>query len=94
MVGVQSENDEIKLNAGPKYILKSNDVCFYMSITKEENSSLLIEASEKEQIPEEDLTLTGNFVKKFSFRRPSFSNRSNTNNQVDQTKSLLGFYLF
>lgn len=90
LVGIQPENDGIKLNAGPKYILKSTDICFYMSITKEENSSLLIEASEKQAIPDEDLTLTGNFTKKFSFRKSSFTSKQNQNNQAEQTKPLIG----
>ena len=36
------DNPSIKLNAGPDYIMKSNDICFYMSISKEENSSLMV----------------------------------------------------
>lgn len=31
----------IMLNPGPSYILKSADICFYMNITKEENSAFL-----------------------------------------------------
>lgn len=31
----------IMLNPGPSYILKSCDICFYMNITKEENSAFL-----------------------------------------------------
>lgn len=73
LVGVQPENDVIKLNAGPGYIMKANDICFYMSITKEENSSLQIAASAHQNIPDEDLTLTEQLTRKLSFRRSSFS---------------------
>ncbi len=63
----------IKLNAGPTYIMNESDICFYMSITKEENSSLLIAASANENIPDEDLTLTGQLTRRLSFRRTSFN---------------------
>jgi hypothetical protein len=69
LVGIQSENDVIKINPGSSYIMKPSDICFYMSITKEENSSLLIAASVQQNIPEEDLGLTSNLTRRFSFRR-------------------------
>ena len=31
----------IQLNPGPQHIMKDSDVCFYMSITKEENSACI-----------------------------------------------------
>jgi hypothetical protein len=65
LVGVQPENSMIKLNAGPTYIMKSNDICFYMSITKEENSSLMI--SNAQNLPDEDLSLAY-FKRRLSFR--------------------------
>jgi hypothetical protein len=74
LVGVQPENDLIKLNAGPNYTMSKSDVCFYMSVSKEENSSLLIAESANQQIPDEDLNLTGgSLTKKLSFRRSSFN---------------------
>ena len=73
MVGVQPENDVIKLNAGPNYTMKANDICLYMSITKEENSSLLIANTAHDTIPEEELKLTEQLSRKLSFRRASFS---------------------
>lgn len=33
--------DTILLNPGPRHIMKKTDICFYMSITKEENSSFV-----------------------------------------------------
>lgn len=34
--------DTILLNPGPRHIMKKDDTCYYMSITKEENSSFVI----------------------------------------------------
>ncbi|XP_043217025.1 potassium channel subfamily T member 2-like isoform X2 [Amphibalanus amphitrite] len=33
--------DTILLNPGPRHIMKNSDICFYMSITKEENSAFV-----------------------------------------------------
>ncbi|KAF8786962.1 Potassium channel subfamily T member 2 like protein [Argiope bruennichi] len=44
LVGVKTEMGgtwPILLNPGPNYILKASDICFYMNITKEENSAFL-----------------------------------------------------
>ncbi|XP_074602047.1 potassium channel subfamily T member 2-like isoform X2 [Brevipalpus obovatus] len=44
LIGVQTDMRgtwPIMLNPGPSYILKSSDICFYMNITKEENSAFL-----------------------------------------------------
>lgn len=40
--------DTILLNPGPRHIMKSSDTCYYMSITKEENSAFVI--SDKQEI--------------------------------------------
>jgi potassium channel subfamily T protein 1 len=66
LIGVQPENSTIKLNAGSSYIMKSGDICLYMSITKEENSSLMI--SNAPNFPEEELTLSS-LSRRISFRR-------------------------
>lgn len=34
--------DTILLNPGPRHIMKKTDMCFYMSITKEENSAFVV----------------------------------------------------
>lgn len=34
--------DTILLNPGPRHIMKRSDTCYYMSITKEENSSFTV----------------------------------------------------
>ncbi|KAM9238774.1 potassium channel subfamily T member 2 isoform 4-T4 [Leptosomus discolor] len=40
LIGVRKEdNKNILLNPGPRYIMSSTDVCFYINITKEENSA-------------------------------------------------------
>lgn len=51
LVGVQSDvagTWPIMLNPGPSYIMKSSDICFYMNITKEENSAFLPATSEED----------------------------------------------
>lgn len=42
--------DTILLNPGPRHIMKSSDTCFYMSITKEENSAFVV-ADKPPEIP-------------------------------------------
>ncbi|XP_077013413.1 potassium channel subfamily T member 2 isoform X4 [Tamandua tetradactyla] len=40
LIGVRREdNKNILLNPGPRYIMNTTDVCFYINITKEENSA-------------------------------------------------------
>ncbi|XP_022242998.1 potassium channel subfamily T member 1-like [Limulus polyphemus] len=48
LVGIQTDLSgtwPIMLNPGPSYVLKMSDICFYMSITKEENSAFLPSSS-------------------------------------------------
>jgi len=40
LTGVQREGSRIMLNPGPHYVLEETDTLFYISITKEEHSSL------------------------------------------------------
>ncbi len=44
LVGVQQEkhSSTIQLNPGPRHIMKATDMCFYMNITKEENSAFIL----------------------------------------------------
>lgn len=48
MVGVRPAElpefyeDTILLNPGPRHIMKKDDTCYYMSITKEENSAFVV----------------------------------------------------
>lgn len=44
LFGIQTDMQgtwPIMLNPGPSYVLKQSDVCFYMNIAKEENSTFL-----------------------------------------------------
>nr|XP_013189043.1 unnamed protein product [Amyelois transitella] len=41
--------DTILLNPGPRHIMKSSDTCYYMSITKEENSAFVVAERQTEQ---------------------------------------------
>ena len=43
LVGIKQDmpGSTIQLNPGPQHIMKDSDVCFYMSITKEENSACI-----------------------------------------------------
>lgn len=34
--------ETILLNPGPRHIMKKDDTCYYMSITKEENSAFVV----------------------------------------------------
>ncbi|KAL5011495.1 hypothetical protein ScPMuIL_010046 [Solemya velum] len=44
LVGVQQDipGSTIQLNPGPRHIMKKTDICFYMNITKEENSAFIL----------------------------------------------------
>ncbi|CAH1394501.1 unnamed protein product [Nezara viridula] len=46
----QFYEDTILLNPGPRHIMKRTDTCYYMSITKEENSAFVV--ANQEQIPQ------------------------------------------
>ncbi|XP_063373395.1 potassium channel subfamily T member 1 isoform X2 [Cydia amplana] len=43
--------ETILLNPGPRHIMKSSDTCYYMSITKEENSAFVISEKQIENKP-------------------------------------------
>lgn len=48
MIGVRREdNKNILLNPGPRYIMNGTDICFYINITKEENSAFKNEDQQK-----------------------------------------------
>ncbi|GFS09093.1 potassium channel subfamily T member 1-like Protein [Elysia marginata] len=44
LVGVQRDvvGSTIQLNPGPRHIMRKGDICFYMNITKEENSAFIL----------------------------------------------------
>ncbi|KAI8127272.1 Potassium channel subfamily T member 2 [Lucilia cuprina] len=41
--------DTILLNPGPRHIMKKDDTCYYMSITKEENSAFVVNQNQQNQ---------------------------------------------
>lgn len=43
--------ETILLNPGPRHIMKATDTCYYMSITKEENSAFVV-ANQQQTAPE------------------------------------------
>lgn len=44
LVGVRRDvsGSSIQLNPGPRHIMRKTDICFYMNITKEENSAFIL----------------------------------------------------
>uniref|UniRef100_A0A2K5CTR7 Potassium sodium-activated channel subfamily T member 1 n=1 Tax=Aotus nancymaae TaxID=37293 RepID=A0A2K5CTR7_AOTNA len=48
LIGLKREDDKsILLNPGPRHILAASDTCFYINITKEENSAFIFKQEEK-----------------------------------------------
>ncbi|XP_045230144.2 potassium channel subfamily T member 1 isoform X2 [Macaca fascicularis] len=48
LIGLKREdNKSILLNPGPRHILAASDTCFYINITKEENSAFIFKQEEK-----------------------------------------------
>lgn len=43
--------ETILLNPGPRHIMKKTDTCYYMSITKEENSAFVVNSNQQQQQP-------------------------------------------
>ncbi|XP_041049600.1 potassium channel subfamily T member 1 [Carcharodon carcharias] len=50
LIGAKREdNKSILLNPGPRYIMVNSDTCFYINITKEENSAFIFKEEEKQK---------------------------------------------
>uniref|UniRef100_A0A8C2MTF9 Potassium channel, subfamily T, member 1 n=1 Tax=Cricetulus griseus TaxID=10029 RepID=A0A8C2MTF9_CRIGR len=50
LIGLKREEDKsILLNPGPRHILAASDTCFYINITKEENSAFIFKQEEKQK---------------------------------------------
>lgn len=45
----REDNKSILLNPGPRHILAASDTCFYINITKEENSAFIFKQEEKQK---------------------------------------------
>uniref|UniRef100_A0A4W5K3N7 Calcium-activated potassium channel BK alpha subunit domain-containing protein n=1 Tax=Hucho hucho TaxID=62062 RepID=A0A4W5K3N7_9TELE len=49
LIGVKREdNKSILLNPGPRHIMAAPDTCYYINITKEENSAFIFKQEEKD----------------------------------------------
>ena len=46
-------DSRIQLNPGPNYIMKKNDICYYLSVTKEEFAQIDSSAFERKSTLEE-----------------------------------------
>ncbi|XP_021695813.1 potassium channel subfamily T member 2 isoform X13 [Aedes aegypti] len=72
--------DTILLNPGPRHIMKKDDTCYYMSITKEENSAFVVNQNQTQspdQPPKEVPSINNN-------------NNNNDNHQHHQHQENLG----
>lgn len=50
LIGLKrEENKNILLNPGPRHTLAASDTCFYINITKEENSAFIFKQEEKQR---------------------------------------------
>lgn len=48
LIGIkQEDNKSILLNPGPRHIMAATDTCYYINITKEENSAFIFNQEEK-----------------------------------------------
>lgn len=50
--------DTILLNPGPRHIMKKSDTCYYMSITKEENSAFVVNQQHSNNMTSEPVVVT------------------------------------
>lgn len=52
LIGIKSEdNKSILLNPGPRHIMAATDTCYYINITKEENSAFIFNQEERKGRP-------------------------------------------
>ncbi|XP_049307932.1 potassium channel subfamily T member 2 isoform X15 [Bactrocera dorsalis] len=51
--------DTILLNPGPRHIMKKDDTCYYMSITKEENSAFVVNQNQNQNLDTQATTKDG-----------------------------------
>uniref|UniRef100_A0A667I713 Potassium sodium-activated channel subfamily T member 1 n=1 Tax=Lynx canadensis TaxID=61383 RepID=A0A667I713_LYNCA len=49
LIGLKREDKNILLNPGPRHTLAASDTCFYINITKEENSAFIFKQEEKQK---------------------------------------------
>lgn len=58
--------DTILLNPGPRHIMKKTDICYYMSITKEENSAFIVASNQANGMTAEPPKTEGNGQSKYA----------------------------
>lgn len=52
LIGIKREdNKSILLNPGPRHIMAAADTCYYINITKEENSAFIFNQEERKGRP-------------------------------------------
>lgn len=52
LIGMKREDDKsILLNPGPRHIMAATDTCYYINITKEENSAFIFNQEERKGRP-------------------------------------------
>ncbi|XP_055627172.1 potassium channel subfamily T member 2 isoform X18 [Toxorhynchites rutilus septentrionalis] len=54
--------DTILLNPGPRHIMKKDDTCYYMSITKEENSAFVVNQNQNQSPDQPPKEVTSNII--------------------------------
>ncbi|XP_061655676.1 potassium channel subfamily T member 2 isoform X2 [Phyllopteryx taeniolatus] len=47
LIGIRKEDKSILLNPGPRHIMEATDTCYYINITKEENSAFIFNGEEQ-----------------------------------------------
>ncbi|XP_069705257.1 potassium channel subfamily T member 2 isoform X2 [Periplaneta americana] len=73
--------DTILLNPGPRHIMKKSDTCYYMSISKEENSAFILGNQQNNVCPETGTTTTDG--DKDSSKEKTASGTQQQNNKPD-----------
>ena len=78
LVGVQQEKAgaTIQLNPGAQHVMKDSDVCFYISVTKEENSACIFTsptASEERSTSSKEPSTAQGHLPKRAASAPNFS---------------------
>lgn len=63
--------DTILLNPGPRHIMKKDDTCYYMSITKEENSAFVVNQNQNQNLDTQATTKDGGKCLIHSYRSAS-----------------------
>ncbi|XP_063407374.1 potassium channel subfamily T member 2-like isoform X1 [Mytilus trossulus] len=77
---ITNEEPKIQLNPGPSYILKKHDFCFYMSVSKEENTNIANIKIEKNDVSQREK----NYEKIAQELQRMISDQYNDTNEIEQ----------